>query len=157
MPNRIRSKAPLRAEPNLVPMLDVVLQLIVFFMMLVHFGTRLEGASLAVRLPSAPVALPGGEFALDRLLVVIDERGRLLDSQSRPIDPAAETTWWADQSARRRAGLKLLGEPDPAVLPTLVILRADRLAPFGAVKRVLATAQVHGFTRFTFVVLREGV
>ena len=38
-------------SPNLTPLLDVVLQLITFFMMLVHFGTRLEGANRAVRLP----------------------------------------------------------------------------------------------------------
>ena len=33
------------ANPNLTPLLDVVLQLITFFMMLVHFGTRLEGST----------------------------------------------------------------------------------------------------------------
>ena len=48
-------------NPNLTALLDVVLQLITFFMMLVHFGTRLEGATKAVRLPLAPAALPGTE------------------------------------------------------------------------------------------------
>ena len=33
------------ANPNLTPLLDVVLQLITFFMMLVHFGSRLEGST----------------------------------------------------------------------------------------------------------------
>ena len=48
-------------SPNLTPLLDVVLQLITFFMMLVHFGTRLDSATKAVRLPLAPAALPGSE------------------------------------------------------------------------------------------------
>ena len=30
-------------NPNLTPLLDVVLQLITFFMMLVHFGTQAGG------------------------------------------------------------------------------------------------------------------
>ena len=64
---------------NLTPLLDVVLQLITFFMMLVHFGTRLEGATKAVRLPLAPAALPGSDLTFDRLSVVMDARGRLKD------------------------------------------------------------------------------
>ena len=64
---------------NLTPLLDVVLQLITFFMMLVHFGTRLEGATKAVRLPLAPAALPGSDLTFDRLSVVMDAQGRLRD------------------------------------------------------------------------------
>ena len=65
-------------NPNLTPLLDVVLQLITFFMMLIHFGTRIEGATRAVKLPVTPAALPGADLAIDRLTVAIDDRGRLL-------------------------------------------------------------------------------
>ena len=44
MPRRSRTASPTAANPNLTPLLDIVLQLITFFMMLVHFGTRLEGS-----------------------------------------------------------------------------------------------------------------
>ena len=44
-------------NPNLTPLLDLVLQLITFFMMLIHFGNQLEGETRAVRLPVAPAAL----------------------------------------------------------------------------------------------------
>ena len=70
---------------NLTPLLDVVLQLITFFMMLIHFGTRLEGATRAVKLPVAPAALPGADLALDRITVVIDDRGRLVTGSSDGI------------------------------------------------------------------------
>ena len=66
MPRRHRSTSA-QLSPNLTPLLDVVLQLITFFMMLVHFGTRLEGATKAVRLPVAPAALPGSDLTFDRL------------------------------------------------------------------------------------------
>ena len=134
-------------NPNLTPLLDVVLQLITFFMMLVHFGTRLEGATKAVRLPLAPAALPGSDLTFDRLAVVMDARGRLLVGGQ-----------WLDEDGRRRvvgrAGQVAQGGPrDPAAtrgaaddeLPTVVILRADRAASYGAVRRTLADAQEQGF------------
>ena len=67
MPRRRRTATSSVLNPNLTPLLDVVLQLITFFMMLVHFGTRLEGATKAVRLPVAPAAFPGSDLTFDRL------------------------------------------------------------------------------------------
>ena len=55
MPRRGRGRGEGRLDVNLTPLLDVVLQLITFFMMLIHFGTRIEGATEEVRLPIPPV------------------------------------------------------------------------------------------------------
>ena len=97
MPRRRRDQSEGMVNPNLTPLLDVVLQLITFFMMLIHFGSRLEGATKAVRLPSAPAALPGADLALDRLVVVVDAQGRLLVDGHALEGPAAEA-WWAEQA-----------------------------------------------------------
>jgi biopolymer transport protein ExbD len=143
-------------NPNLTPLLDVVLQLITFFMMLVHFGTRLEGATKAVRLPLAPAALPGSDLTFDRLSVVLDARGRL-QVDGRWLDEEAAAAWWAQQAKARKAGLEALGDRGAAAeeLPTVVIVRADRAASYGAVRRTLATAQEQGFAHFSLVVLRR--
>jgi biopolymer transport protein ExbD len=156
MPRRAGRRRGLaeRADPNLIPLLDVVLQLIAFFMMLVHFGTRIEGATEAVRLPEAPAALPTSDPGLERLSVAVDSQGRLL-VEDQALDPAAAAKWWADQAERRRAGLALVGAGNRPELPTLVVVRADRSASYGSVRRTLQAAQAHGFTRFTLVVLRE--
>jgi biopolymer transport protein ExbD len=142
--------------PNLMPLLDVVLQLITFFMMLVHFGTRLEGATKAVRLPVAPAALPGSDLTFDRLGVAMDAQGRLL-VEGRALEDEAASAWWADQAKIRRAGLLALGKPATVHvdLPTVVILRADRAASYGSVRRALAEAQDKGFAQFSLVVLRR--
>jgi biopolymer transport protein ExbD len=142
--------------PNLMPLLDVVLQLITFFMMLVHFGTRLEGATKAVRLPVAPAALPGSDLTFDRLGVMMNAQGQLLVG-GRALDDEAASAWWADQAKTRRAGLENLGGPAAANdnLPTVVILRADRAASYGSVRRALAEAQDKGFAHFSLVVLRR--
>src|SRR5580658_7415193 len=95
-------------NPNLTALLDVVLQLITFFMMLVHFGTRLEGATKAVRLPLAPAALPGTELTFDRMYVAMNSRGQLL-VKDRVLDDQAASTFWATEARARRAGLETLG------------------------------------------------
>jgi biopolymer transport protein ExbD len=143
-------------SPNLTPLLDVVLQLITFFMMLVHFGTRLDGATKAVRLPLAPAALPGSDLTFDRLSVAMDAQGRLL-VEGETLDVPAQAAWWAGQAELRRTGLEALGQPDAAVaeLSTVVILRADRAASYGAVRRALSEAQDQGFAHFSLVVLRS--
>ncbi|HEX3447605.1 MAG TPA: biopolymer transporter ExbD [Isosphaeraceae bacterium] len=156
MPRRSTTAPSSILTPNLMPLLDVVLQLITFFMMLVHFGTRLEGATKAVRLPVAPAALPGSDLTFDRLGVVMNAQGQLLVS-GRALDDEAASEWWADQAKTRRAGLESLGGPAAANdnLPTVVILRADRAASYGSVRRALAEAQDKGFAHFSLVVLRR--
>jgi biopolymer transport protein ExbD len=143
-------------NPNLTALLDVVLQLITFFMMLVHFGTRLEGETKAVRLPLAPAALPGTELKFDRMAVAMNSQGKLLVN-GRELDDLAATAFWTTEAKARRAGLETLGEGATAddELPTVVVLRADRSASYGAVRRALAEAQDKGFAHFSLVVLRS--
>jgi biopolymer transport protein ExbD len=140
-------------NPNLTPLLDVVLQLITFFMMLIHFGTKIEGASRAIRLPTAPSAMPSTELALDRLVVSIDAQGRLV-AEGAMRDAATAGPWWAEQAEKRRRGQEALSGPGKE-LPTLVILRADREVPYGVVRKALAAAQEQGFAHFTLVVIRS--
>ncbi len=164
-----RSSSSNVLSPNLTPLLDMVLQLITFFMMLIHFGSRLEGDTRKIRLPVAPAALPGSDLTVDRLSAVLDARGGLL-VEDKVLEGPAAAAWWKSQAAIRRAGLELV-EPDrrrelafgsdfePSVaaaeLPTVVILRADREASYGNVRRTLAEAQTQGFANFSLVVLRS--
>jgi biopolymer transport protein ExbD len=154
-------------SPNLTPLLDVVLQLITFFMMLIHFGSRLEGADRKIRLPVAPAALPGSDLTIDRLPVSLDRRGGLR-TRGRVLTGAEASAWWAQQAGIRRAGLEVLQtgrsnaearlDSGPALeseLRTVVILRADRDTSYGTVCRTLSEAQASGFARFSLVVLRS--
>lgn len=147
--------------PNLTPLLDVVLQLITFFMMLVHFGTRIEGATDLVRLPVAPAALPTTDMELDTLAIAVDVDGRLLVG-STAYNPDQAARWFRDQAAARRSARgatpppRVDGEP-ASELGTLVILRADRDASTGAVRRVMAAARREGFVRFSLIVLRQPI
>ncbi len=150
---RERAASDSALSPNLTPLLDVVLQLITFFMMLIHFGSKLEGESKSIRLPVTPAALPGGDLGLDRLVVSVDSSGTLL-VEGNTFDEASASAWWAKQAKTRKDGQAALGVDPETELPTLVVVRADKDASYGSVRRLLGTAQDQGFVRFTLVVLR---
>ena len=154
MAYRDRNRTEGSFQLNLTPLLDVVLQLITFFMMLIHFGGKIEGESALIQLPTTPAALPADDLGLDRLIVSVDPRGRLI-AEGGAMDGPSSASWWADQARKRRAGLATLGDRDSsAMLPTLVVVRADKAATFGAVRGLLTTAQAQGFARFSLIVLR---
>ena len=139
--------------PNLTPLLDIVLQLITFFMILVHFGTKIEGASELIKLPAIAAALPSRDLAIDRLIVAVNAEGKLMQG---PTTFSAEQMerWWADQAKLRARGLNATGS-DAKSFKTIVIVRADKNASYGAVRSVLSAAQKQGFVHFSLIVLRS--
>jgi biopolymer transport protein ExbD len=140
---------------NLTPLLDVVLQLITFFMMLVHFGARLERPPNSVNLPVAAAKQQGSELTFDRLAVALDAQGRL-SVGGRALERKAEASWWAAQAAARRADHEAGKQPSArAALSTQVFVWADRAAPYGSVRRRLADARSQGFVHFSLIVERE--
>src|SRR5262245_52386707 len=110
MPRRRRMARSSVVTPNLTPLLDVVLQLITFFMMLVHLGARLEDSANPVRPPLVPAARPSSDPAFDRLSVALDSQGRLLIA-GNVLDEKATAAWWAAQAKTRRAALETLRSP----------------------------------------------
>ncbi|MDX2035037.1 MAG: biopolymer transporter ExbD [Isosphaeraceae bacterium] len=158
MTYRDRARGERTLSPNLTPLLDVILQLIVFFMMLIHFGAQLEGGSISVRLPRTPSALPGTDLPLERLVISVDVEGRLIFEDSI-LDGESAKVWWAEQGRVRRKGRAILGideiEGPVDELPTLVVVRADRDAGYGAVRAVLANAQEEGFAHFSLITTRS--
>src|SRR5262249_52051038 len=83
----------LKAEPNLTPLLDVVFQLITFFMLVINFSN--ENYDQRVRLPVAGSARPVEDeraIADDRLILNIDPEGRLLfGGEVQPLHTAIQT------------------------------------------------------------------
>jgi biopolymer transport protein ExbD len=159
-------RGPERADPNLVPLLDVVLQLIMFFMMVVHIGTKLEGATGEVKLPVAAAAWPRGALPGDRLVAVVDSAGRIR-SEGGWLEALAQRGWWLEEARIRRRGLELLaaegvegtgaGEGGGGQgLPTVVLVRGDRALRHGELRRILQEAQAAGFERFSLIVERRG-
>ena len=69
----------LKAEPNLTPLLDVVFQLITFFMLVINFSQ--DNFDSRIRLPVAGSARPQDDAARlndERLVLNIDGKGNLI-------------------------------------------------------------------------------
>ena len=140
-----------RAEPNMTPLLDVVFQLITFFMLVINFSN--DNYDQRVRLPVAGSARPleeaQKEALEDRLVLNVTKQGHLLMSgQDLPAHKAlAEIKHQADlvKLNLRSAGIKLNATKD---LPTTIILRADRDTPFSSLYSLITACQANGFRKF---------
>ena len=141
-----------KADPNLTPLLDIVFQLITFFMLVINFSN--ENYDQRIKLPVAGSARPmedSGDKAVsdDRLVVNVTKGGHMLvtGKELLPHQAMAEIKHQADlvRLNMRASGIK----PDAnGALPTTIILRADRDTPFSSLYQLINACQSHGFYKF---------
>lgn len=143
------------AEPNLTPLLDVVLQLLMFFMMCINFVT--EQVNEDIRLPVAQSARPMEKGLVDVLFLNIDGLGQLIvPGRERPLRTQGEINFYLRQQytdARRLADVRGGGGSE---VPTTVIIRAHRDANFNAVYQVLRTCKDLGYRKLQLRALTKG-
>jgi len=141
-----------RAEPNLTPILDMVFQLITFFMLVINFQSATVDMSL--RLPAVGSVRPVDTKNTDLLVLNIDRQGglrvygRLVPDLRGYILREAQ----ASLLAARKHNPELKAGDD---LPAMVVLRADRKTPFKHLHRVIATCQENGFRSFSLRALNR--
>jgi biopolymer transport protein ExbD len=142
--------SPMKAEPNLTPLLDVVFQLITFFMLLVNFST--DNYDQRVRLPVAGTARPvedAEKVAEDRLVLNVDKQGHLLiNGEVLPTSKAiAEIKHQADLV---KLNLRAVGKKpgEYGSLPTTIVFRADKDTPFSLLYSLISACQSNGFFKF---------
>ena len=140
----------LRAEPNLTPLLDVVFQLITFFMLVINFSQ--DNFDSRIKLPVAGSARPqddAGKLAEERLVLNVDSQGHLLfNGQILSADQATQKIKLEAQIAR--SNIKALkGKVEQGEeLPARVVIRADRDTPFSALFGLISTCQTNGYQKF---------
>jgi biopolymer transport protein ExbD len=145
----------LRAEPNLTPLLDVVFQLITFFMLVINFSS--ENYDQKIRLPKASSARPvedNQRISEDRLVLNIDRDGHLImGGEVLPLHQSEATI--KHQADLVKLNLKAAGiKPDPSGgLPTTIVFRADRDATFSSIFGLITDCQNHGFRKFALKAL----
>jgi len=136
-------------EPNLTPMLDMVLQMVMFFMLCANFAQ--EELSEKVKLPVAVEARSLDKFT-DRvifvnLLIVTDEKTKVrtwkaLIQQDEETNALRVQKNMESRLSTYRAGLK---EKDKGKTP-LVILRADKECDWKMVYDVMAACKRAGYS-----------
>lgn len=140
------------AEPNLTPMLDMVFQLITFFMLVSNF--KAASLDLSLKLPVVGSARPVDTEGTEELLILnIDQEGRLLVyGYPRDLETyiAAEAKVSRDGAKQSNPGFK-----DKDDLPGTVVIRADKQTPFKLLNKVITTCQEKGFRKFALKAMNK--
>lgn len=134
------------AEPNLTPILDMVFQLITFFMLVINFKSA--AMDLDLKLPvvgsARPVDTKGQE---DLLILNINQKGqlRVYGQLVKDVPGYIKNEAQASLLVARRANPKIKAGEE---LPSTVVIRADRGTPFAMLNGVISACQTNGYRKF---------
>jgi biopolymer transport protein ExbD len=131
------------AEPNLTPLLDLVLQLVMFFMLCANFV--MEQVNESILLPKAQMARPMDRDDSQFLFLNVDKDGRLLVVGRNPLVGPVEVSGYLQREfadAQRRARPNAQGQ---AEVRTKVVIRAHEKAKYAHVYSLMKTCQSVGF------------
>ncbi len=139
------SNSETSVEPNLTPMLDLVFQLITFFMLVINF--KAATMDLTLKLPVLGSARPVDTQGTEELLVLnINTEGQLnVYGIPRDVEPYIKSEARASRTKAKAENAKF-GDKDD--LPDTVVIRADRGTVFKKLNVVIKTCQDNGFRKF---------
>lgn len=141
-------------EPNLTPILDMVFQLITFFMLVINF----KGASmdLSLKLPVLGSARPLEYVGKQEPLTLnIAADGKVQSyGQTVEVEPYVAREARLLKLQLEASGKKLENDE----LPVPVIVRADRTVTFATLNRIIHLCQTQGYRQFALSAMnrREG-
>jgi biopolymer transport protein ExbD len=127
-------------------MLDMVFQLITFFMLVINFKSAQLDMNL--KLPVIGSARPVDTQGQQDLLVLNIDVGGQLTVYGRPRDIDSYIAGEAQASLLAARAKNPNIEPGDE-LPTTVVIRADRATPFHLLNRVIRACQDRGFRNFS--------
>lgn len=144
-----------KAEPNLTPILDMVFQLITFFMLVINFKTN--QLDMAMDLPVVGTARPvDTKGQLSMLMININNQGKFT-VYNKPFDDAQMEHYIQAQAELDRLSERRKNRSfdDADDLPTIVVIRADRNTPFSKLSLVLKMCQDAHYRNFAFRALEK--
>jgi biopolymer transport protein ExbD len=136
----------IKAEPNLVPLLDLVFQLIMFFLICVNFVS--EQFDQDIQLPPSQSARSMEKGELDVLFLNMDQTGNLhIPGQPQPLRTSGEVQYFLRQSyTDARKSAERAGDKSGNVR-TAVIIRADKRATYAQVYELLQSCKSAGYRK----------
>src|SRR5438477_7830361 len=133
-----------KAEPNLTPLLDVVLQLLMFFMMCVNFVS--EQVNQNIELPVAQSARPMDKGEVDVLFLNVDRKGNLVvPGHDTLMTMPAISYYLRQQYTDAERADKLRG--GPGIVKTSIVIRADVNASYKNVFDLMALCKQIGYRK----------
>jgi biopolymer transport protein ExbD len=149
------SISEIKAEPNLVPLLDLVFQLIMFFMICVNFVS--EQINEDIKLPTSQSARPMDKSEVEVLFLNLDPTGKVIvPGEPRPLTtPAAVQSYLRQQYHDAKRAGEERGDKSGKV-STSVIIRADRDATYAQVFLLLKQCRDVGYQRLQLRAYSKG-
>lgn len=141
------------AEPNMTPILDMVFQLITFFMLVVNF--KAAAMDLDLKLPVVGSAMPVDTQGQEDLLVLnINSQGQLRVYGQIIGDVATylKNEAQASLTLARQSNAQLKPGDE---LPSTVVIRADKSTPFTMLNGVISSCQTNGYRKFALKAMNK--
>ncbi len=131
----------IKAEPNLVPLLDLVLQMLMFFIITVNFVSSQVNEN--IKLPVAQMAQPMKKDITDVLYLNINNRGQLeVIGREQPLTDMGQINAYLRTEYHHREVVAGVGKVN-----TSVIIRADRNAEYKLVYQIMRQCKEQGFRK----------
>jgi biopolymer transport protein ExbD len=138
-----------KCEPNLTPLLDVVLQLLMFFMMCVNFVT--EQVNEDIKLPYAQSARPMDKGEQDVLFLNLDDQGRLIVlGKEEPLSLLGTKYYLKRQYEEAK------NASADSKVKTVIVIRAHKDADYAQVYQVLQMCKQEGFRKLSLRAMTKG-
>ncbi len=145
-----------KCEPNLVPLLDLVLQLVMFFMLCANFV--LEQTSVSIKLPKAIAAKAITQAESYTIFLNVNTEGKVILSPGDQYkDSEGRTTETLDNAAQVESFLKRRAREDMAAvggaankdqpLRSVIILRVHKECRFEKVYPIMKACRLAGYLR----------
>jgi biopolymer transport protein ExbD len=131
----------IKAEPNLVPLLDLVLQILMFFIITVNFVASQVNEN--IKLPFAQMAKPMDKGETDVLFLNVNAKGQLeVVGRDQPLTDVSQIKVYLRNEFKDRE--HVVG---PGKVKTAVILRVDRDAEYKLVYQIMRQCKEQGFRK----------
>jgi biopolymer transport protein ExbD len=135
------SDTAIKAEPNLVPLLDLVMQMLMFFIITVNFVSTQVNEN--IKLPVAQMAQPMKKDIIDVLYLNINDKGQIeVVGREQPLSDISQIKNFLRTEYRNREVLS-----GPGQVKTSVIIRADQNAEYKLVYQILRQCKEQGFRK----------
>ena len=138
-----------KCEPNLIPLLDLVLQLVMFFMVCANFV--MEQINETIRLPSAIAAKPLEKKDDYIIFLNVNSKGQVLLS---PLDAIGGEDVLSNpkqvefyMKKRYEEDIRAAGGDRSKPPRSVIIIRADKQTPFEQVYAIMKACRVAGYER----------
>jgi biopolymer transport protein ExbD len=134
----------IKADPNLVPLLDLVFQLIMFFMICVNFVS--EQVNQDIKLPVAQSARPMDKGEIDVLFLNMDKYGNVMvPGRQQPLVTTGDKQHYLNQEHADKLHFQQIQGDKSGSVKTAVIIRADQGAKYGQIFELLHLCKQAGY------------